>query len=205
VVDLSPSPTRKLMHLAIALVPAVGWRGSYWLALSLFGLLLGASVVIELARRWWSWPNRLLWWLLPTTFRWWEGSQVLGSTWYVIGGLVTMLLWGQDVGGTSVLFLAWGDPAAELVGRRWGRPPGGKTVAGSLGCLMACLLAGLVGVGMGGLTPWAALAGALVATAVERWSPPPDDNLWMPILSGLASAVVQALTGGGVLLFPMWR
>ena len=203
--DLYPSPTRKLMHLAIALVPAVGWWGSYWLALSLFGLLLGASALIELARRRWSWPNRLLWRLLPTTFRSWEGSHLLGSTWYAIGALVTMILWGQDVGGTSVLFLAWGDPAAELVGRRWGGQAGGKTVAGSLGCLMACLLAALVGVGMGGLTPLAALAGVLVATAVERWSPPPDDNLWMPILSGLASAVVQKLTGDGVMLFPMWR
>lgn len=203
--DAYASPTRKLMHLAIALVPALGWWGSYWLALSLFGLLLAASVVVEVARRWWSWPNRLLWRLLPTTFRSWEGNQILGSTWYVIGALMSMILWGQDVGGTSVLFLAWGDPVAELVGRRWGRPAGGKTIAGSLGCLMACLLAGLVGVGMGGLAPGAVLAGALVATAVERWSPPPDDNLWIPILSSLACALVQKLSGGGIVLFPMWR
>lgn len=203
--DARPSPTRKLMHLAMALVPALGWWGSYWLALSLFCLLLGASVVVEAARRWWPWLNRLLWRLLPTTFRAWEGTRVLGSTWYVVGALISMVLWGQDVGGTSVLFLAWGDPAAELVGRRWGRAAGGKTVAGSLGCLLACLLAGLVGVGLGGLTPWAALAGALVATAVERWSPPPDDNLWMPVLSGLACAFVQKLTGGEIVLFPMWR
>jgi dolichol kinase len=203
--EVRPSSTRKLIHLAMALVPAVGWWGSYCLALLLLCLLLGASLLVELGRRWAPWLNHLLWRLLPTTFRAWEGSQVLGSTWFVIGALASMILWGQDVGGMSVLFLAWGDPAAELVGRRWGGAAGGKTVAGSLGCLAACLLAGLVGVGMGGLSPWAALTGALVATAVERWSPPPDDNLWMPILSGLVSGLVQKLIGGGIVLFPMWR
>jgi dolichol kinase len=203
--DAHPSPTRKLMHLAMALVPAVGWWGSFELALSLLCLLLVASLMVEVARRWWPWLNHLLWRLLPTAFKAWEGNQVLGSTWFVIGALASMILWGQDVGGTSVLFLAWGDPTAELVGRRWGRAGASKTVVGSVGCLVACLLAGLVGVGLGGISPWAAVAGAAAATVVERWPLPPDDNVWMPVLSGLACAVVQGLVGGEIVLFPVWR
>lgn len=203
--DARPSPTRKLIHLAMAIVPAVGWRGSYRLALALLCLLLVASLVVEAARRWWPWLNRWLWLLLPTTFRAWEGSQILGSTWFAIGAMASMIVFGQDVGGTSVLFLAWGDPAAELVGRRWGRPDLRKTTVGSTACLVACLLAGFVGVELGALHPLVALSGAVVATAVERWSPPPDDNVWMPILSGLACAATQALIGEEIVLFPVWH
>jgi dolichol kinase len=199
-----PSLTRKLIHMAMALIPAAGWLVAYWLALALAGAMLVASLVVEAVRRWWPWVNRLLWRLLPTTFRSWEGREVLGSTWLAVGATATLFLFGQDVGGTAVLFLAWGDPVAELVGRRWGRPGGGKTLAGSTGCLLACLVAGIVGVGLGGLSPWAVLAGAVVATLVERWSPLPDDNLWMALLPALGMSLVEWSAGGQFVLFPLW-
>lgn len=199
------SPTRKLIHVAMALLPAIGWWVSYGWALALAGLFLAASLVVEAARRGWPWVNRLLWRLLPTTFRAWEGDGVLGSTWFAVGALATLLLFGRDVGGTAVLFLAWGDPAAELVGRRWGRPGAGKTLAGSLGCLAACLAAGVAGISLGGLSPWAVAAGAVVATLAERAPLPPDDNVWLPLLSGLVMGAVQALIGGQGVLFPLWH
>lgn len=177
----------------MAVVPACGWLISYPLALSLSGALLLASLVVEIARRWWPRVNRLLWQLIPATFRRGEERRILGSTWFALGMSAALLFFGRDAGGTAVLFLAWGDPAAEFVGRRWGTPGKRKTAAGSLGCLAACLLAGLVGIGLGGLSPWAVLTGGLVATLVERWSPPPDDNLWMPILSGLAILTAEHL------------
>lgn len=199
-----PILTRKLIHMAMALIPAAGWLVSYWLALALAGAMLVASLAVEAMRRWWPWVNRLLWRLLPTTFRSWEGKEILGSTWFAVGATATLFIFGQDVGGTAVLFLAWGDPMAELVGRRWGRAGEGKTLAGSVGCLLACLVAGLVGVGLGGLNPWTALTGAVVATLVERWSPPPDDNLWMALLPGLGMSVVEWFAGGQFVLFPLW-
>jgi dolichol kinase len=199
------SLTRKLIHLAMAVVPAAGWWLGDWVALVLAATFLAASLAVEAARRWWSWVNRLLWRLLPTVFRAWEGRRVLGSTWFGVGTLATLLLCGQNAGGTAVLFLAWGDPAAEIVGRRWGRPGTRKTLAGSLGCLAACLVAGIVGVGLGGLSAWTVLAGAVAATLTERGSPPPDDNLWMPVFSGLVMVGVEWLTGGEAALLPMWR
>lgn len=196
---------RKLIHLATSLVPAAGWLFFYPVALALSVVVMAASLALEAARRWWPWVNQFLWQLFPSVFRRWEDRRVLGSTWFAVGMLATFLLCGQDAGGTAVLFLSWGDTAAELVGRKWGRSESGKTLVGSVGCLAACLLAGLVGVGLGGLSFWAVLAGAVVATLVERWSPPPDDNVWMPILSGLTIVLVQWLVGGQPVLFPMWR
>ncbi len=122
-----------------------------------------------------------------------EQRRALGSTWLSLGMLGVLALFGRDVGSTAILFLTWGDPAAELVGRRWGTPGKSKTMAGSLACLAACLVAGVVGMGLGGLSLWAVLIGAGVATVVERWAPPPDDNLWIPILAGLAMAAVEGL------------
>jgi dolichol kinase len=136
--------------------------------------------------------------MIPSVFREWEGQRLLGSTWFSLGMLAALLLFGRDAGGTAILFLAWGDPAAELAGRRWGQPGRRKTAVGSSACLVACLLAGVVGVVWGGLNPWAVLAGAVVATLVEYWSPPPDDNLWIPVLSGLAILLGQRLAGAAV-------
>jgi dolichol kinase len=180
---------RKLLHMAVAVVPAAGWWLSHEVSVALAAALLVASAIVDLARRYWPSLNGLLWRLLPTTFRSSERRRVLGSTWLGLGVLATLLLFGRDVGGTAVLFLVWGDPVAELVGRSFGQPGRRKTLAGSLGCFGACLLAAVVGVQLGGLDPWPALAGALVATLVERWSPPPDDNVWMPLLGALAIGV----------------
>ena len=185
---------RKLIHLSMTVVPAIGWLASWPLAVILSALFLLASVLIEVLRRRQPAINRLLWRLLPTTFRPGEERRVLGSTWFALGMFLALILWGRDAGGMAVLFLSWGDPAAEIVGRWWSRPAGGgKTWAGSLGCLIACLLVGPVGVGLGGLHPIAVLGGALTATLVERWSPPPNDNVWIPILSGAVMALTRWL------------
>ncbi len=189
------SALRKLLHLAMAALPAIGWRWSYRWELALVGLFLAASLGVEVARRAWPEVNRLLWRLLPSVFREGEGRQVLGSTWFAVGAAATLLLFGRDTGGTALLFLIWGDAMAEVVGRRWGRGGQGKTVAGSLACLAACLVAAGVGVGLGGLHPGAALLGAAMATLVERRPPPPNDNVWMPLLSGLAMGGAAGLWG----------
>jgi dolichol kinase len=177
--------------MALALVPAAGWWLGYQAAVALSTLLLAGTLAVEVARRRWSALDRILWQTLPTVFRPWEGRRVLGSTWFALGALLALVAFGRDVGGTALLFLTWGDPAAEMVGRRWGPQTGGKTLVGSIGCLLGCLLAALVGMSLGGLQPWTVLAGAITATLVERWSPPPDDNLWIPTLGGLVMAEME--------------
>jgi dolichol kinase len=182
---------RKLIHLAMAIIPLAGWWISFEAALILAGILVAVSLAAEGIRRWLPGVNHFLWRLLPTVFRDWEGHKILGSTWFAVGALAALALAGRDAGGTAVLFLAWGDPAAEFAGRRWGSKNEGKTLAGSAGCFVACLVAAGVGIELGGLGLGAALLGAALATLVERGSPPPDDNLWVPVVAGLAMMAVQ--------------
>ena len=184
---------RKLIHVSMAVVPLVGWFVSHPVALVLAAALLFASLVLELARRRWPWVNRTLWRYAPGLFRSWEQGHVLGSTWYCAAMLAALLLFGSNIGGTAVLFLALGDPVAELAGRRWGRPGSGKTLVGSLACLLACLAVAGAGAVLGRLAPAAAVAGAVAATVAERWPLPPSDNMWIPLFSALTMAAVQQL------------
>ena len=69
--------------------------------------------------------------------------------------------------------------------------------------MLVCAVAGLVGMGLGEVGLSAVLLGAVVATLIERWSPPPDDNLWMPILSGLGMVATEMLIGGEPVLFTL--
>lgn len=179
----------------MAAIPVAGWLVSSRLAIGLALLCVLGSVFIEVARRSWPWFNRLLRRFLPTVFRPGEEHDVLGSTWFALGALAALLLLGRDAGGMGILFLALGDPAAEIAGRRWGRHGQRKTLAGSLGCLAACLLALALGWLVGDVALWSSLAGAMAATLVERWSPPPDDNVWIPVISGGAFWLVRLFVG----------
>ncbi len=187
--------SRKLMHVAVSLVPFSGWLVGFWLSMAIAAGLVVASLLLEAARRGWPWVNRFLWRIIPSVFREGEKHSMLGSTWLALGMWVTFLLFRRDAGGTAVLFLAWGDPAAELVGSRWGRLGRRKTLPGSAACFLACLVAAATGVVLGSMPLWPALAGAALATLVERWSPPPDDNFWVPFLSAAVMLAIQWLLG----------
>jgi dolichol kinase len=186
-------PLRKLIHLGMTVLPASAWFVADWLGLALSAAFVVASVILEMTRRQWPPLDQFLRRLLPGVFRESEDDGVLGSTWFAAGACAAFLAFGPAVGGTAVLFLAWGDPAAELAGRRWGHPGQDKTAAGSLTFLAVAILAAVAGVYLAGLHVWAAMAGALVATVIERLPPPPDDNLWIPVLSGLTMVGVRAL------------
>ena len=83
------------------------------------------------------------------------------------------------VAALAMADLVFGDAAAALVGRRWGRRRrGGKSLEGSAACFAVCVAAGLL------ILPgaWAAvLVSALVATGIEAAPLPVDDNLAVPL------------------------
>jgi phytol kinase len=110
---------------------------------------------------------------------------------------VDLLFW--DVAGRGAVFagiaaLAYGDPAAALVGSRWGqrrytRWAHGRTVEGSLAFLLAAGVAtALVAAACpGGPPPVRAGVGCGVAGAIaEALSPAGVDNLTIPLLVAFA-------------------
>ncbi|MBI3549342.1 MAG: hypothetical protein HY078_09910 [Elusimicrobia bacterium] len=113
-----------------------------------------------------------------------ETNRVSGILWTSIGCLLTMVCFGDRplLVDAALLYLAFGDMAAAMVGKAFGRVNIGfwgrkKTLEGSVACLAVCAAAGLAA----GLSPAAALAGAVTATAIEIVPVPLNDNFWMPI------------------------
>ena len=94
----------------------------------------------------------------------------------------------REVAVAACEFLVFGDTAAALVGKSFGRfRVFDKTLEGSLACFVVC---GAVGWTLSALHPAqlplpVALAGAFVATIFEILPVPVDDNLKIPLSAGL--------------------
>jgi dolichol kinase len=58
---------------------------------------------------------------------------------------------------------------------------------------MVCLAMATAVALLGLVHPAVAVAGAVAAAAAERWSPPPTDNIWMPLFSALVMAAYHQL------------
>jgi dolichol kinase len=115
-----------------------------------------------------------------------EAKKVASSTWYLVGVLLALLLFPRTAALAGILTMALGDPAAAVVGGRFGRRKLGK------GTLEGSITFALVAFGVQSLfVPWPVAATAALATAaVEALPWPVDDNLSLPLV---ASGVVTLL------------
>lgn len=86
----------------------------------------------------------------------------------------------------ALAFLAVGDVAASLIGRRFGKNQIlSKTLEGDLACFISCAITGVAFYFAGLNLPLPIiLAGAASASFTEAMPIPLNDNLTMPLLSG---------------------
>lgn len=101
-----------------------------------------------------------------------------GTTYFLAGILLAVVLFPRPEAVAGALFLILGDFAAGVVGRGWGRTRlwrSRKSLEGSAACFLTCLALGAAIVG------WLpGSAGALAASIVELAETPIDDNLLIP-------------------------
>lgn len=118
-----------------------------------------------------------------------EATGVASSTWYALGVLLTVALFPLPAAVSGILVMAWADPAASYIGRRWGRRPFlGGSLEGTLVFLVVAMA--VVGIRHG---PVPAVVVALLGAAVERRSWPLDDNLAIPVACAAAITLLEAL------------
>lgn len=103
------------------------------------------------------------------------------STYFVLGSLVAIAFFPKPVAVLSILYLAFGDPMAAIIGMRYGKTRiFGKSLEGSFACFCTCLFMGMF------FFPWSvAVLGAAIATISEVIPFPVNDNFRIPIISAL--------------------
>jgi len=110
---------------------------------------------------------------------------VTAPLYFAIGILLTLLLFPAPVNSAIIAIFTLGDSTASLFGGLISKTPlpfnKGKTVEGSLFGFFFAFLAGAVFV-----SPALALIGAAVAMTVESLPLPLNDNITMPLCTGLA-------------------
>jgi HAD superfamily phosphoserine phosphatase-like hydrolase len=108
----------------------------------------------------------------------------LAPIYFAVGILLTLVLFPAPASYAAVAIFTLGDSTASLVGGAFSR--GGlrfnraKSLEGSLGGFFFAFLAGSVFV-----SPWLALAGAMVGMFIEYLPLPVNDNLLIPLVTGL--------------------
>ncbi|MDR2771851.1 MAG: hypothetical protein LBB93_00045 [Elusimicrobiota bacterium] len=110
------------------------------------------------------------------------------------GALITVIVFpNRYMVFASFLYLAFGDSAAALIGRSFGKHKiaSAKTLEGSFACFLACFIVGLFL-----FNPLFAFLGALLASIVEAFDwrrlPIKNDNFWMQIINAAVLTLLSA-------------
>lgn len=112
-----------------------------------------------------------------------------GAFWFYISCAVTLLIFPFHLASAACCMLAVGDSLSTLFGIKFGRHKirRNKTLEGSLACFLGSFVIGLFFV-----NPFLSLIGAVAATFAEL-SQRINDNLTIPIVSGIAMFLVSLL------------
>ncbi|MCL5271717.1 MAG: SEC59/DGK1/VTE5 family protein [bacterium] len=191
--------SRKGIHLATSIFPLAYAVGDHKrVMLAILGVLLVLLAIAEIARRRPVWLGRLFNRVFGYMLRDHEKSRgLLGSTWYCLASLLCIAFLTRPVAVLALLYLAYGDTAASLVGRRWGRTRiGAKSLEGTLGFMaVACLAAAVARACSPEYSLTVGLIGALAAALAELLLTRLDDNLSVPLVAGVAMTLAARLMG----------
>lgn len=130
-----------------------------------------------------------------------EHRRVNSATWYTTALAVLSLFEAPLPAAIGLAVLGFGDPAAALIGRRFGRIAirHGRTLEGTLAFVIAGFVAALLallvfapGLALGAMLGLAA-AGAVAGALAELLSLRIDDNLSIPLVAAAAVALAATL------------
>ena len=188
---------RKATHFVALLIP-LGYVvfPKPW-AIGFMSLAMAVTIAFEIVRLRKLSPWQYLKWVVGGMIRpKEENGNFTGAFYIILGGLATIIFFPRYIAFTAITFEILGDVASAMIGRRYGkhfiRRP--KTIEGALGFLVVALLIILL---VPKEVPFTVgIIGAIVATIVEAVSIHRDDNLTVPLISGLVMHLL-------VIAFPM--
>jgi len=173
---------RKIWHLSFVWAPVVYF---YWLdnrlAVILSLLFLAFFFVLDLIRLNWSRGNEIAYRHFSWLLREGERKGFNTSIYFALSCLICALFFEKRVTVLCITLLCVGDPIAAIIGSRYGTVRIlNKSLQGSLACFVACFL-----VAQFLFDPAIAFWAAITATFFELISSRLNDNLSIPIFTGL--------------------
>lgn len=198
----------------------IHWARKIWHMTSVFGMFLAyvllppfvSSVVLAIAivlfvpfdflRHRWPLLNDWLVHAFKPIIRSSEVHKIAGTTYLLIGVAVIVALFPPPVVALTLLFLAFADPLASIVGIKYGKDKifGHKSIQGFIAAFMVCLLctAGFLlyhGVGLDRVLLVGLLAGLIGALAELIPVGSLDDNFTLPVLSSTGLYILFYIFG----------
>jgi len=200
--------TRSLFHagcgavslLLIHFLPSGGWL------IAVAGAFALAAWSMEVSRRMSTRANDTLMRLFGAVAHPHERYRINSSTWYVTALLLLAIFAAPWASAAGVAVLAVADPAAGIMGRRYGRTRlcAGRSLEGSLSFLVVAMVAAtaalvwLAPVPISSMTLLlgVALVGAVAGTLTELFSFWADDNLTIPLVVAATVSVASRTLAG---------
>ncbi len=117
-----------------------------------------------------------------------EGEALTGVSYMLVGATLSLVLFPAPLNVTVLYFAALGDPAAAVVGKMYGKIKlfRERTLEGSMAMFLVCVGIGSLLLDFGALV----VVGALAATAAELYADTLDDNLLVPLVSGVVMTML---------------
>ena len=114
-----------------------------------------------------------------------EMDKYTGVSFMLGGALLSMMLFEAELAAITLFFIAIGDPVAAVIGKKFGhiRYKNGRSFEGSVAMFTVCFL---VALSLSDYPIPVMIAGSFVAAVAEAFSGAIDDNLTVPLLSGVA-------------------
>jgi len=122
-----------------------------------------------------------------------EKDRPGGQVFFLIGSIISLAVFDFDIALTAILMTVFGDMAAALIGKKFGRTwlTKKKALEGILAEFIVDLLIVFVIIGYSSWNWVIMLVMALTATTVETLVEKLDDNLIIPLFSGFNGQVIR--------------
>jgi len=186
---------RKTIHLsANSLIPLAYLFlniPKIWMAI-LIGIASVVFVMIDIRRTRNGWLSKIFAKLFNSMLRSHElEGKLTGASYVLIGSFISIAIFPKEIAVLALLFTAIGDTAAALYGRKFGKLRiWNKTLEGSIAGLIACTIIALFFPQIPNIIKF---SGAFAAMFIELLPINIDDNLRIPLFSGIVMYIISNL------------
>jgi len=185
--------TRKVLHLVTNSIIPIAY---YFLDIPqmIMSELLGLSaimfIIVDLGRTRNIWIAKVFQKFFNRMMRSHElDGKLTGASYLLIGSFITVMLFPKGIAVLALLFATFGDTFAALIGKRFGRIKiGEKTLEGFIAGFVVCMLIAQIVPDVPNVIKY---SGAFAAMFIELMPVRIDDNLRIPLFSGLVMDIVK--------------